>query len=54
MLSGKLALVTGAASGIGLEISQNFAKENATVIMIDVKDKLYELVNYLDNNNNNN
>jgi NAD(P)-dependent dehydrogenase (short-subunit alcohol dehydrogenase family) len=54
MLSGKLALVTGAASGIGLEISQNFAKKNATVIMVDVQDKLYELVNYLDKNNNQN
>ncbi|MDR1874538.1 MAG: SDR family NAD(P)-dependent oxidoreductase, partial [Synergistaceae bacterium] len=35
-LEGKTALVTGAASGIGLGISKLFASEGAKVIMADV------------------
>jgi len=36
MLTRKIAIVTGAASGIGLSISQEFSKDGATVIMTDV------------------
>lgn len=35
-LKDKVALITGAADGIGLAISQAFAKEGATVIMCDI------------------
>ena len=35
-LENKIAIITGAASGIGLAISQAFAKEGATVIMSDI------------------
>ncbi|WP_200760905.1 3-hydroxybutyrate dehydrogenase [Effusibacillus dendaii] len=39
MLSQKIALVTGAASGIGLEISRTFAREGATVVISDVNEE---------------
>jgi NAD(P)-dependent dehydrogenase (short-subunit alcohol dehydrogenase family) len=35
-LENKIAIVTGAAEGIGLAISQAFAREGATVIMSDI------------------
>ena len=35
-LNNKVAIVTGAASGIGLAISQAFAKEGAIVLMADI------------------
>ena len=35
-LSGKSALVTGAASGIGLEIARSMAREGAAVAIADV------------------
>jgi NAD(P)-dependent dehydrogenase (short-subunit alcohol dehydrogenase family) len=37
-LTGKVALVTGAARGIGLAIAQAFAREGATVWLTDVQD----------------
>lgn len=41
-LVGKVAVVTGAANGIGLAISQGFAERGATVVMTDIdNDKLH-------------
>jgi sorbitol-6-phosphate 2-dehydrogenase len=41
MLSNRLALVTGGASGIGLEVCLNFAKEGATVIAVDLSENVF-------------
>ena len=38
-LKGKVAIVTGAADGIGLAISQAFAKEQALIVMSDINEK---------------
>ena len=37
-LSGKVAIVTGAASGIGLGIAQLFIKEGAKVVFSDINE----------------
>lgn len=39
MLKDKICIVTGAASGIGLAISEVFAKDGATVIMADINEE---------------
>jgi len=38
MVKGKVAIITGGASGIGLAMSQSFAKEGAKVVMADVNE----------------
>jgi NAD(P)-dependent dehydrogenase (short-subunit alcohol dehydrogenase family) len=38
MLDGKVALITGAASGIGLATAQAFARAGAIVVMSDIRD----------------
>jgi 3(or 17)beta-hydroxysteroid dehydrogenase len=43
-LQGKIALITGAAQGIGLGTAELFEKEGATVILSDVNDALGESV----------
>lgn len=43
-LEGKIALITGAASGLGKEMAQRFAAEGASVIITDINQKgLFEL-----------
>lgn len=39
-LAGKVALITGAASGIGLAITQRFVKEQALVAMVDRNEEM--------------
>ena len=41
-LQGKVAGVTGAAKGIGMEIAKLFANEGAKVVALDVGDLIYE------------
>lgn len=48
-IKGKVALVTGAASGIGFETAQTLLEEGATVVLNDItEDKLDEAENSLD------
>ncbi len=44
-LQGKIAVVTGGAKGIGMEICKAFASEGAIVIAADMGDMVYEAAN---------
>ena len=44
MLKGKIALITGAGSGVGLEICKEFAKEGATLILVDIQDTVKDVL----------
>jgi len=44
-LSGKIAVVTGGAKGIGMEICKAFAREGATVIAADMGEMSYQMEN---------
>lgn len=37
-MNGKVAMVTGAAAGIGLACAEGFAKAGATVILVDINE----------------
>lgn len=52
MLSGKLSLVTGASSGIGLAVAKLFAEQGALVVMLDLNPIVKEKVNELAKVNN--
>jgi 3alpha(or 20beta)-hydroxysteroid dehydrogenase len=41
-LSGKVAIVTGAARGLGASIARLFTAEGASVLLADVRDELGE------------
>jgi NAD(P)-dependent dehydrogenase (short-subunit alcohol dehydrogenase family) len=43
-LTGKVAVITGAASGIGEASAQRFVEEGARVVLCDVQDSLGEQV----------
>lgn len=46
-LEGKVAIITGAGSGIGLAIAQLYAKYGAKIAMVDVSDKCQEAADQL-------
>jgi NAD(P)-dependent dehydrogenase (short-subunit alcohol dehydrogenase family) len=52
-LTNKLALVTGAASGIGASIAQKFIQNGASVILVDVSQKINDQCNELSKELNN-
>ena len=41
-LSGKVAIITGAAQGIGLAMARRFAREGAKVVLCDIDEKAGE------------
>ena len=45
MLNDKIAIVTGAASGIGHQIALTFAREGARVCIIDIQKEKAEEIN---------
>ncbi|MDW8021651.1 MAG: SDR family NAD(P)-dependent oxidoreductase [Nitrososphaerota archaeon] len=43
-MNGRVAIVTGAAQGIGKEVGLSLARAGADVVIVDVVDKLFEVV----------
>ncbi|MGQ9691038.1 MAG: SDR family NAD(P)-dependent oxidoreductase, partial [Thermoproteota archaeon] len=43
-LNGKVAIVTGAGQGIGREIALSLAKNGAKVVVVDITDKISEVL----------
>jgi len=53
-LSGKVAVITGAAQGLGFEIAKAFVRESATVVLTDInEEKLEDTTNSLKDSNGN-
>ncbi len=50
-LAGKLAIITGAASGIGLNAAHLFAKQGASLILSDRSKSVYEVAHKILNEN---
>lgn len=50
-LNGRVAIVTGAAQGIGKAIAERFAKEKINVFLIDIKDNIFAIAKELEKNN---
>ena len=44
-LQDKVAIITGAAQGIGEGIARAMAKEGATVVLWDISDRIHETAN---------
>lgn len=49
-LEGKVAVVTGAAAGIGLAVSELFAAQGASLVMLDLSQEVHEVAKRLPGN----
>ena len=49
-LAGKLALITGAASGVGLSTARLFAEQESDLILVDISEKIIEITSELTDN----
>jgi NAD(P)-dependent dehydrogenase (short-subunit alcohol dehydrogenase family) len=49
LLSGKLAIITGAAQELGYAVAEGFAAEGATVVLADINPKVHQSANALNN-----
>jgi NAD(P)-dependent dehydrogenase (short-subunit alcohol dehydrogenase family) len=49
LLADKLAIITGAAQGLGYAVAEGFAAEGATVILVDMNPNVHQSANALNN-----